>query len=85
MTSPVTNLDSLCERLSESFRKDQSALLPSTSVPAQRNRPTDRPGIIAHRRVCEADGVGLSHYILMENPAPRRASVAMQAPLTEEA
>ena len=32
----------------------------------------DRPAIIAHRGACEADGVGLSHYILLDPAAPTR-------------
>ena len=30
---------------------------------------TSKPAIIATRRRCEADGVGLSHYILMDRKA----------------
>ncbi|HJV24106.1 MAG TPA: modified peptide precursor CbpA [Aromatoleum sp.] len=30
---------------------------------------TAKPAIIATRRRCEADGVGLSHYILMDRKA----------------
>lgn len=32
---------------------------------------TAKPAIIATRRRCEADGVGLSHYILMDRKAKR--------------
>lgn len=28
--------------------------------------PTQQPAIIASRQSCDADGVGLSHYILMD-------------------
>lgn len=30
----------------------------------------DQPAIIATRQHCEAEGVGLSHYILMDRAAP---------------
>lgn len=32
----------------------------------------DRPVVIASRRACEADGTGLSHYILMDKPTVRQ-------------
>lgn len=39
------------------------ATSPSTATPAV---DTAKPAIIATRQRCEADGVGLSHYILMD-------------------
>lgn len=30
-----------------------------------------KPAVIATRKRCEADGVGLSHYVLMDRKAPR--------------
>jgi modified peptide precursor CbpA len=35
-----------------------------TSVPA-------RPLMIAYRKACRPTGVGLSHYVMLTNPAPR--------------
>lgn len=43
----------------------------------------DQPAIIATRQHCEADGVGLSHYILMDraaNPAETSAAIPAAAP-----
>ncbi|WP_121427911.1 modified peptide precursor CbpA [Azoarcus sp. DN11] len=33
--------------------------------------PVHRPAIIATRKRCEADGVGLSHYVLMDRREKR--------------
>lgn len=45
----------------------------STNVAAETKAAVDttKPAIIATRRRCEADGVGLSHYILMDRKAKR--------------
>lgn len=44
--------------------------VPATPTPAAAPA-TDpgKPAVIASRRCCEADGVGLSHYILMDRKA----------------
>ncbi len=41
------------------------------AIPVTTPAPADsaRPAVIATRRRCEADGVGLSHYILMDRKA----------------
>jgi len=44
-------------------------ITPANHVPAKPGIPRDTsplPSIIATRKRCEADGVGLSHYILMD-------------------
>ncbi len=43
----------------------------------------DKPAIIASRHHCEADGVGLSHYILMDRPASPQESAAVAPAPTE--
>lgn len=42
------------------------------SAPATRQPEptTDRPDVLAVRKGCDADGMGLSHYILLGNDAP---------------
>ena len=42
---------------------------PQAVPAAQATVNTAKPAIIATRRRCEADGVGLSHYILMDRKA----------------
>lgn len=37
--------------------------------PAAAAPDTGKPAVIASRQRCEADGVGLSHYILMDRKA----------------
>jgi modified peptide precursor CbpA len=39
-------------------------------------QPADQPAIIATRQHCEAEGVGLSHYILMDRVASPVANLA---------
>jgi modified peptide precursor CbpA len=41
---------------------------PSQETPAPRTGTT--PDVIASRKGCTAEGVGLSHYILMDRKAP---------------
>jgi modified peptide precursor CbpA len=36
----------------------------------------DKPAIFATRQHCEAEGVGLSHYILMDRPAAPAETLA---------
>lgn len=36
------------------------------TAPQPTTAPPPQPAIIASRRSCDADGVGLSHYILMD-------------------
>ncbi|WP_070099077.1 modified peptide precursor CbpA [Azoarcus sp. KH32C] len=43
--------------------------VPAAAQAAQSAADTAKPAIIATRRRCEADGVGLSHYILMDRKA----------------
>ena len=40
-----------------------------TAAPVTTPVDTTKPAIIATRQRCEADGVGLSHYILMDRKA----------------
>ena len=44
--------------------KDQTVQQPAAPQPT--TAPAPQPAIIASRRSCDADGVGLSHYILMD-------------------
>lgn len=39
----------------------------------------DKPAIIATRQHCEAEGVGLSHYILMDRKASPAAAAELPA------
>lgn len=44
-------------------------ITPANQAPVQQDiprNPSPQPSIIATRKRCEADGVGLSHYILMD-------------------
>lgn len=44
-------------------------ITPANQAPAKQDLPRDassQPTVIATRKRCEADGVGLSHYILMD-------------------
>ena len=43
--------------------QDQSTANTAAPQPAA---PSPQPAIIASRQSCDADGVGLSHYILMD-------------------
>lgn len=43
-------------------QQDQSP----AAAPQPTTAPAPQPAIIASRRSCDADGVGLSHYILMD-------------------
>lgn len=49
-----------------------------TTTPVQQAVPA-QPAIIARRGACEADGVGLSHYILVDHAAPTPAASAQPA------
>ena len=33
--------------------------------------PTTRPAVIATRKTCDAEGTGLSHYVLMDKQVKR--------------
>lgn len=48
----------------------------SAAINTTTSTPSDKPAIIATRQHCEADGVGLSHYILMDRVASPAASSA---------
>lgn len=41
----------------------------NTAAPATPAVDAAKPAVIASRQRCEADGVGLSHYILMDRKA----------------
>ena len=41
----------------------------TAAAPVAASVDTTKPAIIATRQRCEADGVGLSHYILMDRKA----------------
>jgi modified peptide precursor CbpA len=45
---------------------DQHASTEQSSKQAATAINSDKPALIASRQRCEADGVGLSHYILMD-------------------
>ncbi|MBF0126177.1 MAG: modified peptide precursor CbpA [Magnetococcales bacterium] len=51
---------------------DQDHQQPVADAPKapQERQPEPRPDVLAQRRRCAADGVGLSHYILMERKDP---------------
>ncbi|MDA8257311.1 MAG: modified peptide precursor CbpA [Betaproteobacteria bacterium] len=46
--------------MSQTVRPQQTQTTPTVPQPAA------QPAVIATRQHCEADGVGLSHYILMD-------------------
>ncbi len=46
--------------MSQTTQAQQSQTVPATL------QPDVQPAVIATRQRCEADGVGLSHYILMD-------------------
>lgn len=46
--------------MSQTTQPQQTQTVPATAQPAS------QPAVIATRQRCEADGVGLSHYILMD-------------------
>ena len=48
--------------------KQQAANIAATNAA---NATEAKPAIIATRKRCEAEGVGLSHYVLMDRKAPR--------------
>ena len=59
----------------------------STTNTATQSTTHEKPAIIASRQHCEAEGVGLSHYILMdrtasqpETPAAPAAAAYAEAP-----
>jgi len=37
----------------------------------RRSRPQPRPDLIAIRKTCDAEGTGLSHYVLMDKQVKR--------------
>lgn len=45
-------------------QQDKTAAQPAT--PRTSSPQTPQPAVIASRQRCDADGVGLSHYILMD-------------------
>lgn len=49
--------------MAQSAQPQQPQTAPATSQPAATAQPA---AVIATRQHCEADGVGLSHYILMD-------------------
>ncbi|MHB1427462.1 MAG: modified peptide precursor CbpA [Rhodocyclaceae bacterium] len=51
--------------MSHTAQPQQTQTTPATS------QPTAQPAVIASRRRCDADGVGLSHYILMDRKPAR--------------
>jgi len=46
-------------------------LVTTADVSVGQSGASARPAVIATRKRCEADGVGLSHYILMDRKAGR--------------
>ena len=49
--------------------QDQATANPAAQQPAAPQTaatPAQQPAVIARRQSCDADGVGLSHYILMD-------------------
>lgn len=55
--------------MSHTAQPQQTQTAPPTSQPAA--APARQPAIIASRQRCDADGVGLSHYILMDRKPAR--------------
>lgn len=43
---------------------------PTSKTDAGKDRAEETPDIIAMRRTCDAEGVGLSHYILVDAEKP---------------
>ena len=43
----------------------------STIPAAKKPRPQPRPDVIAIRKTCDAEGTGLSHYVLMDKQVKR--------------
>ena len=40
--------------------------IPTPAEVAKKPRPQPRPDLIAIRKTCDAEGTGLSHYVLMD-------------------
>jgi len=53
-------------RMPSNIQSSAVAVPANTAVPATAAPAADKPVIIATRQRCEADGVGLSHYILVD-------------------
>ncbi|MTJ82876.1 MAG: modified peptide precursor CbpA [Telmatospirillum sp.] len=43
----------------------------STTVKTEAQPETRRPDVIAIRKTCDAEGTGLSHYVLMDKQVKR--------------
>lgn len=53
----------------ESKQSLEKGLVTAAGVSLGQPGASARPAVIATRKRCEADGVGLSHYILMDRKA----------------
>jgi len=45
--------------------------IPTPAEVAKKPRPQPRPDLIAIRKTCDAEGTGLSHYVLMDKQVKR--------------
>ena len=45
--------------------------IPAGTAPAPQRPTSQRPDVIALRRTCDAEGTGLSHYVLMDQQVTR--------------
>jgi modified peptide precursor CbpA len=45
--------------------------IPTPTEVAKKTGPQPRPEVIAIRKTCDAEGTGLSHYVLMDKQVKR--------------
>ncbi len=45
----------------------------ATEINSLKKQAERRPDVIAIRKTCDAEGTGLSHYVLMDKPASQPA------------
>jgi modified peptide precursor CbpA len=45
--------------------------IPTQAEVAKKTSPQPRPDLIAIRKTCDAEGTGLSHYVLMDKQVKR--------------
>ena len=49
----------------------KTSTLPTPRETSKKPRPQPRPDLIAIRKTCDAEGTGLSHYVLMDKQVKR--------------
>ena len=49
----------------------KTSTIPTPRETSKKPRPQHRPDVIAIRKTCDAEGTGLSHYVLMDKQVKR--------------